>query len=67
MTDKEKWVKEYKYNRNFAWFWSILFVVYVALSFSSEDKISWFITFTVTLDLIFNYIDKAMFFKSMSK
>lgn len=66
MTDKEKWAKEYKYNKTFAWVWSILLVASVGLA-ATGDKPSWFMLFVVMLDLIYNYADKAKFFKSMSK
>ena len=66
MTDKEKWTKEYKYNKTFAWVWSILLVASVGLA-AAGDKPSWFMLFVVMLDLIYNYADKAKFFKSMLK
>ena len=66
MTDKEKWAKEYKYNKTFTWVWSILLVASVGLA-AAGDKPSWFMLFVVMLDLIYNYADKAKFFKSMSK
>lgn len=66
MTDKEKWAKEYKYNKTFAWVWSILLVASVGLA-ATGDKPSWFMLFVVMLDLIYNYADRAKFFKSMSK
>lgn len=66
MTDKEKWAKEYKYNKTFVWVWSILLVASVGLA-AAGDKPSWFMLFVVMLDLIYNYADKAKFFKSMSK
>jgi hypothetical protein len=66
MTDKEKWAKEYKYNKTFAWVWSILLVASVGLA-AAGDKPSWFMLFVVMLDLIYNYADRAKFFKSMSE
>lgn len=66
MTDKEKWTKEYKYNKTFAWVWSILLVASVGLA-AAGDKPSWFMLFVVMLDLIYNYADRAKFFKSMSE
>ena len=66
MTDKEKWVKEYKYNKTFAWIWSILLVASIGLA-AAGSKPSWFMLFVVMLNLICNYADKAKFFKSMSK
>ena len=66
MTDKEKWAKEYKYNKTFAWVWSILLVASAGLA-AAGDKPSWFMLFVVMLDLIYNYADRAKFFKSMSE
>lgn len=66
MTDKEKWAKEYKYNKTFAWVWSILLVASIGLA-AAGDKPSWFMLFVIMLDLIYNYADKAKFFKLMSK
>lgn len=66
MTDKEKWAKEYKYNKTFAWIWSILLIASIGLA-AAGDKPSWFMLFVVMLDLIYNYADKAKFFKSMLK
>jgi len=66
MTDKEKWAKEYRYNRNFAWIWSILFAASVGLA-AAGGKPHWYVTLIVMLNLIFNYADKAKFFKSMSE
>lgn len=66
MTDKERWVKEYKYNRNFAWIWSVLFAASVGLA-AAGSKPHWYVTLIVMLNLIFNYADKARFFKSMSE
>ena len=66
MTDKEKWAKEYKYNKTFAWIWSILLVASIGLA-AAGDKPSWFMVFVVMSDLIYNYADKAKFFKSMSR
>ena len=66
MTDKEKWVKEYKYNKTFAWVWSILLVASMGVA-AAGNKPSWFMTFIVMFDLIYNYADKAKFFKSMLK
>ena len=66
MTDKEKWVKEYKYNKTFAWVWSILLVISIGVA-AAGNKPSWFMLFVVMFNLIYNYADKAKFFKSMSK
>lgn len=66
MIDKEKWAKEYKYNKTFAWIWSILLVASIGLA-AAGDKPSWFMVFVTMLNLIYNYADKAKFFKSMSK
>lgn len=66
MTDKEKWVKEYKYNKIFAWIWSILLVTSIGVA-AAGNKPSWFMLFVVMFNLIYNYADKAKFFKSMSK
>ena len=66
MTDRERWAKEYKYNKTFAWVWSILLVASVGLA-AAGDKPSWFMLFVFMLNLIYNYADKAKFFKLMSK
>lgn len=66
MTDKEKWAKEYKHNKTFAWIWTALFTASAGLAVAG-DKPHWFMTFIVMLNLIFNYVDKAKFFKSMSE
>lgn len=66
MTDKEKWVKEYKYNKIFAWIWSILLVTSIGVA-AAGNKPSWFMLFVVMFNLIYNYADKAKLFKSMSK
>lgn len=66
MTDKEKWVKEYKYNKTFAWIWSILLVASIGVA-AAGNKPNWFMVFAVMFNLIYNYADKAKFFKSMSK
>lgn len=66
MTDKEKWVKEYKYNKIFAWIWSILLVISIGVA-AAGNKPSWFMLFVVMFNLIYNYADKAKFFKSMPK
>lgn len=66
MTDKEKWVKEYKYNKIFAWIWSILLVASIGVA-AAGNKPNWFMVFIVMFNLIYNYADKAKFFKSMSK
>lgn len=66
MADKEKWAKEYKYNITFAWIWSILLVASIGLT-AAGDKPSWFMVFVVMFNLIYNYADKAKFFKSISK
>lgn len=66
MIDKERWVKEYKYNKTFAWVWSILLMASVGLA-AAGDKPNWFMLFVVMLDLIYNYANNAKFFKSMSK
>lgn len=66
MTDKEKWVKEYKYNKIFAWIWSILLVTSIGVA-AAGNKPSWFMLFVVMFNLIYNYADKAKFFKSMLK
>lgn len=66
MTDKEKWAKEYKYNKIFAWIWSILLVASIGLA-AAGNKPSWFMLFVVMFNLIYNYADKAKFFKSKSK
>ena len=66
MTDKEKWAKEYKYNKTFARIWSILFVASIGVA-AAGNKPSWFMLFVVMFNLIYNYVDKAKFFKSMSK
>lgn len=66
MTDKERWAKEYRCNRNFAYMWTVLFAASVGLA-AAGDKPTWFMTFVVMLNLIFNYVDKAKFFKSMLK
>ena len=66
MTDKERWANEYKYNKTFAWIWSILLVASIGLA-AAGDKPSWFMLFVIMLNLIYNYADKAKFFKLMSK
>lgn len=66
MTDKERWAKEYKYNKTFAWIWLILLVASIGLA-AAGDKPSWFMLFVIILNLIYNYADKAKFFKLMSK
>ena len=66
MTDKEKLVKEYKYNKIFAWIWSILLVASIGVA-AAGNKPSWFMLFVIMFNLIYNYADKAKFFKSMSK
>ena len=66
MTDKEKWTKEYKYNKTFAWIWSILLVASIGLAITG-NKPSWFMMFITMFNLIYNYVDKAKFCKSMSK
>lgn len=66
MTDKERWVKEYKYNKTFAWIWSILLVASIGVA-AAGNKPSWFMVFVVMLNLIYNYADKAKFFKSILK
>ena len=66
MTDKEKWTKEYKYNKTFAWIWSILLVASIGLA-ATGNKPSWFMMFVTMFNLIHNYADNAKFFKSMSK
>ena len=66
MTDKERWAKEYKYNKTFVWIWSILLVASIGLA-AAGDKPSWFMLFVIMLNLIYNYADKAKFFKLMSK
>jgi hypothetical protein len=66
MTDKERWIKEYKHNRNFAWIWTILFAASAGLA-ATGGKPHWDMTFIVMVNLIFNYADKARFFKTMSK
>ena len=66
MTDKERWAKEYKYNKTFAWRWAILLVASIGLA-AAGDKPSWFMLFVIMLNLIYNYADKAKFFKLMSK
>lgn len=66
MTDKERLVKEYKYNKTFAWIWSILLAASIGLAVAG-DKPSWFMLFVVMFNLIYNYADKAKFFKSMLK
>lgn len=66
MTDKEKWVKEYKYNKTFTWIWSILLVASIGLA-AAGNKPNWFMLFVVMFNLIYNYADKAKFFKSMLK
>lgn len=66
MVDKERWTKEYKYNRNFAWIWTALFVASAGLA-AAGDKPHWYMTFIVMLNLIFNYADRARFFKAMLK
>lgn len=66
MTDKERWAKEYKYNKTFAWIWSILLVASIGLA-AAGDKPSWFMLFVIMFNLIYNYADKAKFFKLMSK
>lgn len=66
MTDKEKWAKEYKYNKTFAWIWSILLVASIGLA-AAGNKPSWFMMFVTMFNLIYNYVNNAKFFKSMSK
>lgn len=66
MADKEKWAKEYKYNKTFAWIWSILLVASIGLA-AAGGKPSWLMVFVIMLNLIYNYADKAKFFKLMSK
>ena len=66
MTDKERWAKEYKYNKTFAGIWSILLVASIGLA-AAGDKPSGFMLFVIMLNLIYNYADKAKFFKLMSK
>ena len=66
MTDKEKWAKEYKYNKTFAWIWSILLVFSIGLA-AVGDKPNWFMLFVTMFNLIYNYAEKAKFFKSISK
>ena len=66
MTNKERWEKEYKYNKIFAWIWSILLVASIGVA-ATGDKPSWFVLFVVMFNLIYNYVDKAKFCKSMSK
>lgn len=66
MADKEKWIKEYKYNKIFAWIWSILLVASIGVA-AAGNKPSWFMLFVVMFNLIYNYADKAKFFKSISK
>ena len=66
MTDKERWTKEYKYNKTFAWVWSILLVVSIGLA-AAGDKPNWFMLFVTMFTLIYNYADRAKFFKLMSE
>lgn len=66
MTDKEKWAKEYKYNKTFAWIWSILLIFSIGLA-AVGDKPNWFMLFVTMFNLIYNYAEKAKFFKSISK
>jgi hypothetical protein len=66
MTGRERWIKEYKYNRNFAYIWTVLFAASAGLA-AAGDKPHWYMTFIVMINLIFNYADRARFFKSMSE
>lgn len=66
MTDKEKWVKEYKYNKTFAWMWLILLIISIGSAIMG-NKPNWFIIFVTIFNLIYNYVDNAKFFKSMLK
>lgn len=66
MTDKDRWEKEYRYNKTFAWIWSILLAASIGVA-AAGNKPSWFMMFVTMFNLIYNYADNAKFFKSMSK